>query len=215
MEFSKDKWKIYTWKNWMMIHWILNPGLAFNELILGQRVPKLSLVDKTSDKPLLERSYVPCPHCDEIHDHRIWSNQKNTGFKNWFGLYCPNCGEIIPCLRNALSALLLLVLFPIGYFVKDRMKESWLKKQPIRYENINIDNIQNPYEGTGWVKQGLIWGLFMFIIMALAYPIAIYQTLEIKSVLIGIPLWAFGGLFWGYMMKTFYAPKNNTATSDK
>ena len=76
MEFSKDKWKIYTWKNWMMIHWILNPGLAFNELILGQRVPKLSLVDKTSDKPLLERSYVPCPHCDEIHDHRIWSNQK-------------------------------------------------------------------------------------------------------------------------------------------
>ena len=43
MEFNKEKYKIYTWKNWMVLHWILNPGLAINELILGQRVPKISL----------------------------------------------------------------------------------------------------------------------------------------------------------------------------
>ena len=48
MEFDKEKYKVYTWKNWMMLHWILNPGLAINELILGQRVPKVSLEDKTN-----------------------------------------------------------------------------------------------------------------------------------------------------------------------
>ena len=46
MEFDKEKYKVYTWKNWMMLHWILNPGLAINELILGQRVPKVSLEDE-------------------------------------------------------------------------------------------------------------------------------------------------------------------------
>lgn len=38
----------------MMLHWILNPGLAINELILGQRVPKVSLEDKSVDKPELK-----------------------------------------------------------------------------------------------------------------------------------------------------------------
>ena len=40
MEFDKNKYKIYTWKNWMYLHYILNPGLAFNELILGMRLAK-------------------------------------------------------------------------------------------------------------------------------------------------------------------------------
>ena len=85
---------------------MLNPGLAINELILGQRVPKIMLIDQISDKPFMERTYVPCPHCDTYHDGRTWSQQNNTAFKNWFGLYCPNCGDIIPCIRNWTSALI-------------------------------------------------------------------------------------------------------------
>ena len=50
MEFNKDKYKIYTWRNWMMLQWILNPGLAVNELVLGQRIPEISLEDKTFEK---------------------------------------------------------------------------------------------------------------------------------------------------------------------
>lgn len=50
MEFNKDKYKVYTWKNWMMLHFILNPGLAINDLIFGQRVPKIRLEDKISNK---------------------------------------------------------------------------------------------------------------------------------------------------------------------
>lgn len=63
MNYDTDKYKIYTWKSGVMLHWILNPGLAFNELFLGQRVPKVSLIDKTSDKPYMDRGFTPCPHC--------------------------------------------------------------------------------------------------------------------------------------------------------
>ena len=119
MEFNKEKYKIYSWKNWMMLHWILNPGLAINELILGQRIPKISLEDKTIDKPRIERSLVPCPHCDTLHDTRTWSIQNGTAFNNWFGLYCKNCGNIIPCLTNVFSFLILALTFPFwGWFRK-------------------------------------------------------------------------------------------------
>ena len=118
LEFNKEKYKIYTGKNWMMLHWILNPGLAVNELILGQRVPKISLEDKTIDKPKIERTLVPCPHCETLHDGRTWSTQNGTAFKNWFGLYCGNCGNTIPCLTNGFSFLILGLTFPIGVGLK-------------------------------------------------------------------------------------------------
>ena len=50
MTFDSNKYKIYTWKNWMVLHYILNPGIAFNEIFFGMRVPKVSLVDKTQKK---------------------------------------------------------------------------------------------------------------------------------------------------------------------
>ena len=50
----------------------IEPGLAINELILGQRHQKVMLVDKTSDAPLMERQYVPCPECNALTDARVW-----------------------------------------------------------------------------------------------------------------------------------------------
>ncbi len=49
MEFDKEKYKVWKLPHPMLLHWIINPGLAFNELILGQRIPKITLIDKTSD----------------------------------------------------------------------------------------------------------------------------------------------------------------------
>jgi hypothetical protein len=61
MEFNTNKYRVYNWTHFMMIHWIINPGLAFNELVLGQRVPKVMLEDKTSAAPRAQRSVIPCP----------------------------------------------------------------------------------------------------------------------------------------------------------
>jgi hypothetical protein len=79
MNFDKDKYKVWQLPHPMVLHWVMNPGLAFNELILGQRLPKVMLVDKTSDAPLMERQYVPCPECNVLTDARVWGGSRSKG----------------------------------------------------------------------------------------------------------------------------------------
>lgn len=57
------------WKNFIMLHYIINHSAGVGEL-WGQRMAKISLIDKTSDKPLMKRTYVPCPPCETLHDGR-------------------------------------------------------------------------------------------------------------------------------------------------
>lgn len=54
-ECKNSEFKVWTWKNPVMLHWIINPGLAINELILGQRVPKIILIEKHSSKILKKK----------------------------------------------------------------------------------------------------------------------------------------------------------------
>jgi hypothetical protein len=204
MNFDKEKYKVYTWKNWMMLHWILNPGLFINELILGQRVPKISLEDKTIDKPKIEGTLVPCPHCKTQHDGRTWSAENGTAFKNWFGLYCKNCGNIIPCLTNGLSFLILAVTFPIwGWFKKD-LKAKWLDKQSERYEHIDTKHIPNPFDKKRWIKLGLRWGAYMFVLMSIVFPFLDGKEITLKTLSLGLVIWTIAGLVFGYIMKLFF-----------
>ena len=214
MKFNKEKYKVYTWKNWMMLHWILNPGLAINELILGQRIPKISLEDKTSIKPRFERTFVPCPHCEKLHDGRTWAKQNGTAFKNWFGLYCPNCGKVIPCLTNGFSFIILVITFPIWGWFKKNLKSKWLENQPKRYENIDIEIKPNPFNKQRWIKMGLTWGAFMFLFMTFLFPFFMGQNITLKSKLFGLIIWTIGGLVFGYIMKLIMNKKGgNTAAN--
>ncbi|MBK9254220.1 MAG: hypothetical protein IPM42_01900 [Saprospiraceae bacterium] len=203
MNFDKSKYKIYTWKNWMVLHWILNPGMVVLELILGQRAPKVSLEDLTLDKPRIERTLVPCPHCGSLHDGRTWSTENGTTFKNWFGLYCKNCGKIIPCLINIFSFIILILTFPVWGWFRKSLKVKWLKAQPKRYENIDIDQIPNPFDNVSWIRTGLSWGAFMFLTMSIAFPFFCGDEITIKSVISGLIIWTIGGLAFGFTMKIF------------
>lgn len=208
MEFDKNKYKVYTWKNWMMLHWILNPGLAINELFLGQRVPKISLIDKESDKEYWERSIVPCPHCKTMHDGRTWSTDNKTAFKNWYGLYCSNCGEIVPCLRNLFSLIILGLTFPIWGWFRKSLKAKWLAKQAARYENIELEKVDNEFSKKNWIFTGLAWGLFMFLIMGVFFPFVIdKETFNLKLLAFQLIFWLIGGLGFGYIMKVFMKRK--------
>jgi hypothetical protein len=159
MNFDKKKYHVWTWKNPLILHWILNPGLTINELVLGQRVPKVSLIEKGGRKPLAEKSFVPCPHCDTLHSSLKWTPQNNTAFRNWFGLYCDNCGKAIPCVRNLTSFILLVLTFPIWYWFKDKWKQKWL--------NIQKEKFSKPLVLTRpdykWWYIGFRYSLFMFI----------------------------------------------------
>lgn len=133
MKGFKSDYKVWRWKNIYMLHWIINPGIAINELFLGQRVPKLMLIKKNSAKPLPEKSFVPCPHCGTIHSSLEWSHQNKTAFGNWFGLYCNHCEKVIPCLRNFTSLIIIVVTFPIWIWFKKSWKKRWLLVQKEKF----------------------------------------------------------------------------------
>ena len=210
--FDESKYKIYTWKHWMILHFILNPGLAFNELILGQRIPKISLEDKTSEKPRAERSYVPCPHCDTLNDGRTGSTDNGTAFKNWFGLYCPECGNIIPCVRNVTSLIILTLSFPIWGWFKDDLKKKWLARQPERYVNLELGSDHQAFEHYNWIKTGLVYAALMFILMTGLNYLTGTLEMTINNIATSALIWICGGLLFGYIMKLYLEKKGRKRT---
>jgi|SRR5690554_1897904 len=200
MEYDKSKYKVWSWKNAYMLHWILNPGLAINDLILGQKVPKVILIENVSAKTLQAKIKVPCPHCKTIHSGLKWST-KNNAFKNWFGLYCDNCQKTIPCLTNFTSLLILILTSPIWIWFKSTLKKRWMKNQAKRYGNLNLIDIPNPFESYGWIRQGLSWSFFMYVFMALMFPLIFGEIVTLNKLLIGIPIWILGGLGFGFTMR--------------
>lgn len=183
-----------------MLHWILNPGLAISELFLGQRIPKITLIDRDRNKTLAERSFIPCPHCNTIHSSLKWTPHNKTAFKNWFGLYCDNCGKIIPCLRNVTSLILLTVTFPIWVWFKNRLKKKWLLIQKKRFSK-PLD-LTTP--GYNWISEGLSFGVLMFIFMELLInPLINGKGYDLPKLGIGLIIWILGGLANGFVMKKF------------
>ncbi|MEQ1745681.1 MAG: hypothetical protein ABMA02_09655 [Saprospiraceae bacterium] len=199
MQYDTNKYKIYTWKSGVMLHWVLNPGLAINEVILGQRVPKVSLIDKTSDKPYMDRGFVPCPHCSHLHPSLTWSAKNNLAFGNWFGLYCHKCGGIIPCLMNALSFILLVVTAPLWWWFRDSLRAAWLTRQPARYADLDLSGLT--YTKTSWLAMGLTFGVVMFSLQTILPPLISKVPFTTDSIVTGLIIAALAGLVFGLAMK--------------
>jgi len=208
VQYDSSKYTIWTWKNPIQLYSRLNPLLVFNELIFGKRVPKILLLEKYPSKSTPKKNLVPCPHCGTMHPSSKWSN-RNNAYKNWFGLYCDQCGKIIPCPWNFTSILLLGITFPIWIWFVKSWKAKWLKQQPTRYLNLKLDESSNPYDGLGWLTFGLFWGISMYFFSVFLFPYFSGEAIQIKKVLVGIPMWLICGLGMGYAMKMVYAQKAN------
>ena len=196
MDFDTEKYKVWKLPQLMLLHWVLNPGLAFNELILGQRIPKITLIDKTNDAPLIERQYVPCPHCNTIHNGSLWAKQ--GAFKNWFGLFCPTCEKTIPCLWNLTSIILLALTFPLWGLFRRPLEKKWQafkKNQLIKNKNAKPVTAQS----TSWLNMGLIYGALMFCFMSL--PNIMRGDATAKDIVLDITIWLIAGLAFGGVMK--------------
>lgn len=204
MDFDKTKYKVWKLPHPLLLHWVLNPGLAFNEVILGQRIPKITLIDKTSDAPLIERQYVPCPHCGTIHNGLIWA--KKGAFKNWFGLLCPECEKIIPCIWNIASLVLLALTFPIWGWFRGSLETKWRhfkKNQYIAHDVIEPASASR----TSWLKMGVIYGSLMFCFMILLQ--IFIGDVTAKFVMTQAAIWLVGGLAFGGIMKFTLGRKKN------
>jgi hypothetical protein len=52
-----------------------------------------------------------------------------------------------------------------------------------------------------WIKFGLIWGVFMFLILNIAFPLFDKEPLNINKMLVSFPFWLVGGLIFGYVSR--------------
>ena len=130
MQYDKNRFKVLALPHPFILFWVLCPVVIFNELIVGQRLPKLTLIDKKNDKSRTKRTYVPCPHCETLNDSRLWAN--GIVFGRWFGLVCPSCHEIIPCLWNIFSLAILAITSPLWYFPARFFRQRWFEKEKER-----------------------------------------------------------------------------------
>ena len=172
-EYDRKKYTVWALPHPLLLHWIINPGLAFNELILGQRMPKVTLIDKTLDKPLMERSFIPGP----------------------------SCGEIIPCLWNLTSLLILAATSPIWFFPVKYWKANWIEFEKSRYQNIEKE--YTPHEKTSWVKMGFLYGGLMWLILGLApqvYKFIVWKSFDWDFLLFTAALWTIAGFFFAVVM---------------
>ena len=214
MKYDKGKYKIWDWKSPVIIHWIINPGLAVNELFLGLNTPKVTLVERAGEKPFYQRSFIPCPDCGEMHSGLKYSGRNKTILWNWFGFYCDNCGGIIPVQRNLITLIILTITFPVWGWFRKSLKRKWLEKQPERYKNLNLEVVEIPKKKwtKNWLKSGLFFALLMFVSMQIVFPLIERKEITQRSILIGIPIWLICGLCYGLTM-SWWMNKRGLATS--
>jgi hypothetical protein len=91
--------KTWTPLHPVMLHWFLNPGLAVNELFLGQRIPRVSHFCRECGS-----SFIDCAGCRTSVDAMDWSVRSQFG--QWRGMHCVRCGGKIPVMRNATALIL-------------------------------------------------------------------------------------------------------------
>lgn len=178
----------------LLLHWTLNPGLVLNELLLGQRVASLQLICESCPGPQRERTFVPCPSCQVVHDERVWAGA--NAFGNWLGLICPTCSKRIPCLWNVVSLGVLAITAPLWYlphlyYFRDRLTVHHLSPHAA------------PVRRVTWWHIGLVYGSLMWMGMALAPAIAgaiSGHGFRWRDLMIGTLVWYFAGLVLGLLM---------------
>ena len=197
MQYDKNRFKIWALPHPFTLLWVLFPALIVNELIFGQRLPKVTLIDKESDKPPEERRYIPCPHCETLNDPRLWATKGNA-FGHWFGLVCPSCHQIIPCLWNIFSLAILAITFPLWYFPVRFFRHRWIEKEKERLAKV----LERPLpqatsmHSMGWIG-AFVWGVsivVMAVIFEAVWNVWNGREWDLKTMLEeSLPFWMFVG----------------------
>lgn len=222
MDIDEEKYEIWNWRTFSFFHWIVNPGIVINELLFGQRIPKVMLIEKQSDKPLMERTHVPCSHCETLHDGVVWSHKNKNVFRNWFGLYCPTCGKIIPCLLNVFSRIIIAITYPLWFWRKEALKKKWIKKQQEKSQNLDLTVMQ--HKDVPWLKMGVMFGGFMFLFMTIFFRGFLYffddgkledsvLFFDWRFITVNLVVWSLAG--WGFsaFMKYYSGRKGKKTKS--
>lgn len=120
-EFTCPHCRSHDFSTWafphpLIVHWVLNPGLMFNELLLGQRIPRITYFCTHCGGETGYLRYLHCCGCNQFHEEAIWTG--DNGFGHWLGMICPDCGEEIPCVLNIASWIVLARLSPLNWLLR-------------------------------------------------------------------------------------------------
>lgn len=213
-EYDRSKFKVWALPHPLILHWVLNPGLAFNELVLGQRLPRVTLIDRTSDEPLRDRTYVPCPHCSSLHNSRV-ARAAWGSFGNWFGFVCPNCKKDIPVLWNVFSLLILAVTSPFWILPVHYLCPIWRARKAAQIIVVE-ESGQSPSEPlkVNWMIRGIvgygggIW-LAKLLISALKNP-SHWNGIDWSQQLALLPRCLVFGMIYGAVMHLWMKKKGQS-----
>ncbi|MYB93443.1 hypothetical protein F4054_23135 [Candidatus Poribacteria bacterium] len=201
MQYDRNRFTIWTLRHPLILFWVLFPAAILNELILGQRIPKVMLTDKESDKPWMERTYVPCPHCETLNDQRLWAKWNALG--HWFGFVCPRCHQVIPCLWNVWSLAVLAMTVPVWYFPARFLRRRWLAYEKKRLAKV-LERPLIQVKAIHWLLLGIfcVGGLswVLFEVWAVLYYGGEW---DLKTMLESLPIWMVTGFGWGLSMHFF------------
>ena len=200
MQYDKNRFKIWALPHPLVLVWVLFPGAILNELIFGQRLPKVMLIDKESDKPLMERTYVPCPHCETLNDQRLWA--KWNAFGHWFGFVCPSCHHVIPCLWNIFSLAVLAITFPLWYFPARFFRRRWLEIEKKRLARV-LERPLIEIKFIHWLLIGTFgWGVLTWVLFE-GWQVLDGREWDLMKMIGNLPIWLVSGFVWGLLMHFF------------
>lgn len=164
MDYDTNRFRILRLPNLMLVHWLVNPGVAFNELILGQRIPRTMLVEKRIEEGAVRRSFASCGECGRIHDSMLWGGR--NAFGHWLGYFCPDCGAKIPCLWNLASLVILAVTFPVWILPVVIFRDRWIRFERARLQR-RRDRMPVMQGPEVFVQMGVFSGVLMGLAMVL------------------------------------------------
>lgn len=52
-----------------------------------------------------------------------------------------------------------------------------------------------------WVKFGLLWGVFMFVVINIVFPLVDGEEITLTRILVGLPVWLVFGIIFGYVSR--------------
>ena len=201
MQYDKNRFKVRSLPHPLVLLWVLFPGTMFFELILGLRLPKVVLVDKESNKKLwMERSYIPCPHCETLNDRYLWARNASG---HWFGFVCPSCHQIIPCLWNIFSLAILAITFPLWYFPVRFLRHRWIEKEKERLAKvlerplIQVKSINSPLVS---LISAFASGVSAWVIWVVIEVLREGKEWDLKTMLESLPICIVGGFAIGLVL---------------
>jgi hypothetical protein len=187
--------------NVALVHWLLNPAFVVNEMLLGQRLPRVTHICIKCDKPLVLRQFARCSACGAFHSAMLWGKGNTLG--HWFGLFCPDCGGRIPTLLNLLSCIIAGVMAPVWWPLWRMVRHRWITLERNRARKLRESGASDRMPIRNWVWWGVFgWGLTVWVILCL-YDVVrhgIQQGLVIDCIII-LPIWLVAGGVFGYVMK--------------